>query len=172
MVAFLAPVLSALASNGLSVLVEALQAKGKDVIERQLGVKIPEKAEELTPELLAELKTKTMEHEEALIRMANERHAADLAAEGKAAEEVTKRWQADMLSDSYLSKNVRPIALLGTLGFIALCALLSAAGVKIDDAYVLLFKELLGIMVGAYFVGRTVEKGIDVYQGWKQTKGE
>lgn len=67
MLPFLAPILTSLASSGLSVLAGAIQAKGKEVIEDKLGVKIPDSAEQLTPELIQELKIKEMEHEEFLV---------------------------------------------------------------------------------------------------------
>lgn len=67
MLPFLIPVLTSLASNGLGILAGAIQAKGKNLIEEKLGVKIPNSAEEFTPELLHELKVKEIEHEEFLL---------------------------------------------------------------------------------------------------------
>lgn len=93
-------------------------------------------------------------------------------AEIAASQEVTKRWEADMLSDSWLSKNIRPASLIAVLIIILLFSLLSAFDIKIEPSYVTLFGDVFKIMVSAYFVGRTVEKGVDIYQGWKQTKGE
>lgn len=65
--AFLAPVLMELAKNGLGMLAGAIQAKGKEAIEEKLGVKIPDKVEQLTPELLQQLQIKQMDHEEFLV---------------------------------------------------------------------------------------------------------
>lgn len=65
--ALLAPLLTTLASSGLGLLAGAIQAKGKEVIEEKLGVKIPTEASQLTPELLAQLKIKEIDFEEFLI---------------------------------------------------------------------------------------------------------
>lgn len=172
MVPIIAAVLSTLASNGLGLLAGAIQAKGKEVIEDKLGIKIPNSAEALTPELIAKLKEKEMEHEEFLVDAQIRKHEIILEAEKVAAQEVTKRWEADMLSDSYLSKNIRPLSFAGVLIGTFFLALLSAFELKVEATYVSLLGELLKIMAAAYFVGRTVEKTVDVYQGWQQTKGD
>lgn len=65
--ALLLPVLSTLASKGLNVLVGAITAKGKEFVEDKIGMKIPDDASKLTPELMVELKKAEMQHEEALI---------------------------------------------------------------------------------------------------------
>lgn len=169
---FLAPILKVLASNGLGMLAGAIAAKGKEVIEEKIGIKIPDSVEQLTPEVIKELKIKEIDHEEFLINAQIRRAEITLEAESKASQEVTKRWEADMLSDSYLSKNIRPLSLVAVLGMIFLFAVLAIFGMATPEVYVQLLKELALIMVGAYFVGRSVEKGIDLYQGWKQTKGE
>lgn len=65
--ALLAPLLTSLAANGLGLLAGAIQAKGKEVIEDKLGIKIPAEASKLTPELLSQLKIKEIDHEEFLI---------------------------------------------------------------------------------------------------------
>lgn len=65
--ALLAPLLSTLAANGLGMLAGAIQAKGKEVIEKKLGITIPENSSALTPEVIVRLKEKEMEHEEFLI---------------------------------------------------------------------------------------------------------
>ena len=171
MAALASPLVKELLANGLSLLGNAIMAKGKAAVEDKLGVKLPDENTQLTSEQLERLRGLQFDHEETLIELAIKQKQIELGGEKVASEAVTKRWEADMLSDSYLSKNVRPIALLSTLGGVFLLACLSAAGVAIADPYVKLFGELLQIMVGAYFVGRTVEKGIDVYQGWKQTQG-
>jgi len=168
----LAPILSALASNGLSLLSSAIQAKGKEFIEEKIGMKIPSDASQLTPELLSQLKIREMEHEEELLSLSIKKHEIILEAEKVAAQEVTKRWEADMLSDSYLSKNIRPLSFAGVLIGTFLLAILSAFEIKVESAYVSLLGDLLKIMAAAYFVGRTVEKSVDVYQGWQQTKGD
>lgn len=65
--ALLAPLLATLAQQGLSTLGNAILAKGKEVVEEKIGVKIPDDPAKLTPELLQQLQVRQMEHEEFLI---------------------------------------------------------------------------------------------------------
>lgn len=160
--ALLAPILSALASSGLSVLAGAIQAKGKEVIEAKLGISIPENASALTPEILTQLKQKEMEHEEFLISAQIKQAEINIAAEIAASAEVTKRWEADMLSDSYLSKNIRPLTLIFILAIYTLFALMSAFGKGVNEAYVELLGQWGMLIMSAYFVGRTVEKTLTI----------
>ena len=81
-------------------------------------------------------------------------------AEANAQVEVTARWKSDMSSDSFLSKNIRPMVLI-YLTFI-FSALAFADGnigeFKIAEAYIPIFQTLLVAVYGAYFVGRSWEK--------------
>jgi hypothetical protein len=81
-------------------------------------------------------------------------------AEANAQVEVTARWKSDMSSDSFLSKNIRPMVLI-YLTFI-FSALTFADGnighFKIAEAYIPIFQTLLVTVYGAYFVGRSWEK--------------
>ena len=75
-------------------------------------------------------------------------------------QEVSKRWQSDMTSDSWLSKNVRPITLiyltLATTIYIVLDSL--EISFKIDEAWIELLKTLLVTIYVAYFGSRGFEK--------------
>lgn len=74
---------------------------------------------------------------------------------------ITGRWQADMTSDSWLSKNTRPLTLLALLGFTFLIAFSDSIDqIKFDvkDNYISLFETLLVTVVVAYFGSRGVEK--------------
>ena len=75
-------------------------------------------------------------------------------------QEVSKRWDSDMQSDSWLSKNVRPITLiyltLATTIYIVLDSL--EISFKIDEAWVELLKTLLVTIYVAYFGSRGFEK--------------
>lgn len=75
-------------------------------------------------------------------------------------QEVTKRWQADMESDSWASKNIRPLATVGTLAFTFIIILLdsSISSFKVAKHWVELLVPVLMLMIGAYFGGRTYEK--------------
>ena len=168
---FLAPLLTSLASSGLSVLAGAIEAKGKEVIEEKLGIKIPDKVEDLTPELLQQLKIKEMEHEEFLVDAQIRKAEVDLRAETNAQDNVSKRWTADMSSDSKLAKNIRPITLIYLLLVVSFFAFLSGvSSFTAPDVYIDLFAELLKLAFAAYFVGRSVEKGIEITGKYKQKR--
>jgi hypothetical protein len=76
------------------------------------------------------------------------------------AEEVTKRWQADSLSDSWLSKNVRPMALIFLTVSMALYIIIdsSVAGFDVKEQWIELLSSLLLLIYAAYFGGRSLEK--------------
>ena len=82
-------------------------------------------------------------------------------AEANAQREVTARWEADMNSDSFLSKNIRPAVLIFlTVIFTALAFFDGNIGeFKITKEYIPIFQTLLVTTYGAYFVGRSREKG-------------
>jgi|TARA_R100001510_G_C7653684_1_gene212040 hypothetical protein len=73
---------------------------------------------------------------------------------------ITSRWQADMKSDSWLSKNVRPLVLI----FLVVCTMLlifiDAGQLKfnVKDSYIDLLQLTLITVIGAYFGGRSFEK--------------
>ena len=81
-------------------------------------------------------------------------------ADNNAQKEVSARWAADMNSDSFLSKNIRPMVLIFlTVVFTALAFTDGNIGsFKIAAAYVPIFQTLLVTVYGAYFVGRSWEK--------------
>ena len=75
-------------------------------------------------------------------------------------QEVTKRWESDMLSDSWLSKNIRPLTLAFLTITLFIYIILDSAldGFKIDNAWIDLLSSLLLLVYGGYFGARTVEK--------------
>jgi hypothetical protein len=80
--------------------------------------------------------------------------------ETKMQEEVSNRWNADMKSDSWLSKNVRPIILL-FLVFSTIVLIFIDAGLidfYVEDAWINLLQLTLLTVIGAYFGGRSWEK--------------
>jgi len=97
-----------------------------------------------------------------LLELQQSGELAKMQADIHEQQEVTKRWQADMSSDSWLSKNIRPMTLLIILGGYFTFALMSAFDIDTHKQYV----ELLGqwgiIVMTAYFGGRTVEKVMDM----------
>ena len=77
----------------------------------------------------------------------------------KEAEEVTKRWQSDSTSDSYLSKNVRPMSFISMIAATFVFTLLDLMGsIEVREIWITLYKDILMLMVFAYFGGRTFEK--------------
>jgi hypothetical protein len=170
--ALLSPLVKGLFENGLNLLGNAIVAKGKEKVEETLGIKLPDEGVPLTPEQAAHLREVQFEHEERLLELGIDKEKVKLEGEKVAQEAVTKRWEADMLSDSWLSKNIRPLAFAHTLVVFDLLLAAALFGKVIPEGYLALVGSLLTTMVAAYFVGRTIEKGIDIYQGWKQTKGE
>ena len=81
-------------------------------------------------------------------------------ADKDAQDQVTARWESDMNSDSFLSKNIRPMVLIYlTIVFTILSFFDGNVGeFKIAKQYVPIFQSLLITVYGAYFVGRTWEK--------------
>jgi len=81
-------------------------------------------------------------------------------ADKEAQEQVTARWQADMASDSRLSKNIRPMVLIYLTVIFTACAVFhgNIGEFKIAEEYIPIFQTLLVTVYGAYFVGRSWEK--------------
>jgi transposase-like protein len=71
---------------------------------------------------------------------------------------ISTRWSADMASDSWLSKNIRPMSLVAIFIGYFLFAMMSAFGLNANEAYVTLLGQWGMLIMGAYFGGRTVEK--------------
>jgi len=73
---------------------------------------------------------------------------------------ITSRWEADMKSDSWLSKNVRPLVLI----FLVVCTMLiifvdaGKLNFNVKDSYIDLLQLVLITVIGAYFGGRSFEK--------------
>jgi|TARA_B100001094_G_C18188366_1_gene805415 mannitol-specific phosphotransferase system IIBC component len=81
-------------------------------------------------------------------------------AEADMQKNVTDRWKADMGSDSWLSKNVRPLVLMFLIFNTMLLIFIDAGQIKfkVEDNWVDLLQVLLLTVIAAYFGGRTVEK--------------
>ena len=81
-------------------------------------------------------------------------------AEADMQKNVTDRWKADMGSDSWLSKNVRPLVLMCLIFNTMLLIFIDAGYIefKVEDNWVDLLQVLLLTVIAAYFGGRTVEK--------------
>lgn len=137
----LAPIIATFAKQGLGLVGEALIKNGKDWVEKKTGIKL---SESMSTKDLVELQKWQAENETLLEKIAQENLSA--------------RHKADMASDSWLSKNVRPLCLLFLT--LAICIGVYLPESSVDDVK---FKALtdMGVWVyGYYFVGRsTFDKG-------------
>ena len=73
---------------------------------------------------------------------------------------ITDRWKADMNSDSWLSKNVRPLVLVFLVVCIVLMIFIDAGSINfvVEEKWTDLLQLVLITVIGAYFGGRTMEK--------------
>jgi hypothetical protein len=73
---------------------------------------------------------------------------------------ISSRWEADLKSDSWLSKNVRPLVLI----FLIVCTMLlifidaGSLNFEVKSSWVDLLQLVLITVIGAYFGGRSLEK--------------
>ena len=106
-----------------------------------------------------------------LAKMAQDGELAKMANDTKLyeveQENITERWRSDMGSDSWLSKNIRPLALIAIFVAFFLFTMMSAFGYNAQESYVQLLGQWGQIIFLAYFGGRTVEKLADMKLGKK-----
>lgn len=74
--------------------------------------------------------------------------------------QVTERWKMDMASDSWLSKNIRPLVLVFLVVSTVLLIFIDAGAIKfvVEDKWTDLLQLVLITVIGAYFGGRSLEK--------------
>jgi hypothetical protein len=83
-----------------------------------------------------------------------------IEAEAEMQRNVTERWRQDMKSDSWLSKNVRPMVLI----FLVVCTVLmifidaGTISFNVEEKWTSLLEVILMVVIGSYFGGRTFEK--------------
>lgn len=104
----------------------------------------------------AQLDLAKMAQDGELAKMANE---TDLYKSEQAG--VSDRWKADMASDSWMSKNIRPMTLAYILSAYLALAVLDGFGFRVAEAYVTLLGQWGMLVMSAYFGGRTLEKIMD-----------
>ena len=80
--------------------------------------------------------------------------------ETKMEQNITDRWSADMNSDSWLSKNVRPLVLIFLVVSTVLMIIIDAGTIafEVEAKWTDLLQLVLITVIGAYFGGRTIEK--------------
>lgn len=94
----------------------------------------------------------------ALEQLAQQGELAKLQADINEQNNVSDRWKADLSSDSWLSKNVRPMTLVALLVAYFIFATASAFDLNVKQSYVELLGQMIMLIVSAYFGGRTLEK--------------
>tara|TARA_R110002110_G_scaffold89604_4_gene233308 strand:- start:235 stop:618 length:384 start_codon:yes stop_codon:yes gene_type:complete len=74
--------------------------------------------------------------------------------------EISKRWSEDMASDSFLSKNVRPLTLIFLIISTVLIIFIDSGIIdfQVNERWISLLETVLMIVIGAYFGGRSFEK--------------
>ena len=139
----------ALIANGLGLLAKVGIAKGKDWLKEKTGVDLDQAA--LSSEDLLKLQQYQMEHEKELLQIT-------LDAQNIETQELTKRLQADMGSDSWLSKNVRPIVLATVTVFVGTALFMPVSYIGVER-----FKAVTDLALwvyGFYFGARSMlDKG-------------
>ena len=90
----------------------------------------------------------------------NEINKVFLDAEAKIQAEVSARWNADTASDSWLSKNIRPLVMIFLVVSTVLLIFIDAGIITfaVKESWVDLLQLVLITVIGAYFGGRSVEK--------------
>ncbi len=75
---------------------------------------------------------------------------------------ITSRWEADLKSDSWLSKNVRPMVLIFLVVSTVLMIFIDAGTIafEVEAKWTDLLQLVLITVIGAYFGGRTMEKRV------------
>lgn len=105
----------------------------------------------------AQIELAKMAQDGELAKMANDTKLYEVEQEA-----VTERWKSDMASDSWLSKNIRPMALIAIFVAYFIFTAMSAFGYNAQESYVQLLGQWGQIIFLAYFGGRTVEKLADM----------
>tara|TARA_R100000900_G_scaffold146168_1_gene134608 strand:- start:1474 stop:1866 length:393 start_codon:yes stop_codon:yes gene_type:complete len=80
--------------------------------------------------------------------------------ESEMQKQITERWKVDMQSDSWLSKNIRPLTLMFLVLSTVLMIFIDAGAIsfEVKDTWVDLLQLVLITVIGAYFGGRSLEK--------------
>ena len=101
-------------------------------------------------------------HTSAEEKLAAERKIKDMIMgyEAEMQKQVTERWKLDMNSDSWLSKNIRPLVLVFLVVATVLLIFIDAGVItfQVQDKWTDLLQLVLITVIGAYFGGRSLEK--------------
>jgi uncharacterized membrane protein (DUF106 family) len=97
-----------------------------------------------------------------LLEMQQKGELAKLQADMNEQDNLTKRAEADMNSDSWLSKNIRPMTLIFILLTYTVFGMMSAWDIEVNNNYVELLGQWGMLIMSFYFGGRTLEKIMDM----------
>jgi len=97
-----------------------------------------------------------------LLEMQQKGELAKLQADMNEQDNLTKRAEADMKSDSWLSKNIRPMTLIFILLTYTVFGMMSAWEIEVNNNYVELLGQWGMMIMSCYFGGRTLEKIMDM----------
>jgi uncharacterized membrane protein (DUF106 family) len=103
-----------------------------------------------------------------LLELQQQGRLAEIQADTAEAQELTKRQEADMASDSWLSKNIRPMTLIAILAGYFVFAMMSAFNIDTNKTYVELLGQWGMLIMSFYFGGRTLEKIVDMKSKTKE----
>lgn len=149
LVAALTPFVKDLFENGLSMLGNAIAAKGKAKVEEVLGVKLPPEGQPLTPEQVIRMRELEMTHEEALLEMAIRKQELDLETDRLAVDNTKDARSMNVEVQS--SEHAAPIAKVAAyyLDFMIVGATLLLACIIIFKAVPTENKEIVYTVFGA-----------------------
>ena len=102
-----------------------------------------------------------------LLELQQQGRLAEIAADTAEAQELTKRQEADMASDSWLAKNIRPMTLIAILAGYFVFAMMSAFDIDTNKTYVELLGQWGMLIMSFYFGGRTLEKIMEMKKNAK-----
>lgn len=105
-----------------------------------------------------------------LLEMQQNGELAKMQADISEQHELTDRLKADMASDSWLSKNIRPMILIAVFVAYFIFAVASAFGLNVTQAYVELLGQWGMLSVSFYFGSRGMEKVAEIWKGKDATK--
>lgn len=131
------------------MLVETLLGFGGKLIDKL----IPDP----TAKAQAQLELARLAQEGELAKMANETELYKTEQNN-----LTERQQADMASDSWLSKNIRPLTLVAIFTGYFTFGIMDANGIKANESYVQLLGQWGMLVMSFYFGGRTLEKLMEI----------
>ena len=87
--------------------------------------------------------------------------------QNKELQAITSRWEADSMSDSWMSKNVRPLVLVWCIVIFSLAGILDSVEsipFQINSTWNDTFEKVMMAVVLAYFGGRTTEKATSIFK--------